>query len=151
MLLRRLPLRSPRRPRPPPLRCHSDHAPPPSEVMRLSFQSGRDGSLTPAFGAVGQNLVAVAHASGVDLEGACACSLACSTCHVVLPPAVYASLPPPSAEEEDLLDLAFGLTPTSRLGCQVLLQAGKGMEGMVVKLPAATRNMYVDGHVPKPH
>ena len=85
----------------------------------------------------------------MDLEGACECSLACSTCHVVLPPALARALPPPTDEEEDLLDLAFALTPTSRLGCQV--RVSREFEGATVRLPAATRNLYVDGHVPKPH
>jgi hypothetical protein len=40
-----------------------------------------------------------------------------------------------------MLDLAFGLTPTSRLGCQVL--ASKELDGMRVRLPSATRNFYV--------
>lgn len=68
--------------------------------------------------------------------------MACSTCHVVLDPKVYDKLDEPVEEEEDLLDLAYGLTHTSRLGCQV--KVSKDMEGMVVKLPSATRNFYVD-------
>jgi len=48
-----------------------------------------------------------------------------------------------------MLDMAFGLTETSRLGCQVLVTTD--MEGMEIKLPSATRNMAVDGFVPKPH
>lgn len=44
-------------------------------------------------------------------------SLACSTCHVILPDDLYDELDYPEEEEEDMLDLAFGLTPTSRLGC----------------------------------
>ena len=48
----------------------------------------------------------------------------------------------PVEEEEDLLDLAYGLTHTSRLGCQV--KVTKEMENMIVKLPSATRNFYVD-------
>jgi len=48
-----------------------------------------------------------------------------------------------------MLDLAFGLTESSRLGCCVIVTPD--MEGMVVKLPSATRNMYVDGHKPVPH
>ena len=51
--------------------------------------------------------------------------------------------------KEDMLDLAFGLTESSRLGCCVIVTPD--MEGMVVKLPSATRNMYVDGHKPVPH
>jgi ferredoxin len=61
---------------------------------------------------VGQNLVAVAHENDIDLEGACECSLACSTCHVVLPADAYDRLESPTEEEDDLLDLAFGLTAT---------------------------------------
>ena len=116
--------------------------------MTLAFVD-KDGKRTPAQGRVGENLVHLAHAAGVELEGACECSLACSTCHVILEARVYDALPPPGEDEDDLLDLAFGLTPTSRLGCQVLL--GDALEGARVQLPKATRNMYVDGHVPKPH
>lgn len=117
---------------------------------RVSFVFvGKDGKEIPVTASVGENLVHVAHANNVDLEGACECSLACSTCHVVLEDKVYRELDAPVDEEEDLLDLAFGLTATSRLGCQVKVQ--KSHEGMKVKLPAATRNFYVDGHKPKPH
>lgn len=42
-----------------------------------------------------------------------------------------------------MLDMAFGLTDTSRLGCQV--QLTKELDGMVATLPSATRNMFVDG------
>lgn len=116
--------------------------------MALAFVD-KDGKRTPAQGRVGENLVHLAHAAGVELEGACECSLACSTCHVVLERRVYDALEPPSEEEEDLLDLAFGLTATSRLGCQVKLTPA--FEGAGVTLPAATRNFYVDGHKPTPH
>ena len=72
----------------------------------------KDGKKTTVAGRSGENIVHVAHAAGVELEGACECSLACSTCHVVLEETHYAALPPPVDEEEDLLDLAFGLTAT---------------------------------------
>lgn len=82
-----------------------------------------------------------------DTAGACECSLACSTCHVVVEDEeVYDSLPEPSEEEEDMLDLAFGLTETSRLGCQVVLTPE--IDGIVVRLPAATRNMYAGTLLP---
>lgn len=55
---------------------------------------------------------------------------------------IYEKLEPAVEEEEDLLDLAYGLTLTSRLGCQV--KVTRAMEGMIVKLPSATRNFYVD-------
>jgi superfamily II DNA/RNA helicase/ferredoxin len=108
-----------------------------------------DGERVPVTGIEGENLLALAHQNDVELEGACEASLACSTCHVILPDSYYSKLDPPVDEENDMLDLAFGLTDTSRLGCQVKLT--KELEGMEIQLPAATRNMAVDGHKPKPH
>mmetsp|Transcript_12518 Transcript_12518/g.37634 ORF Transcript_12518/g.37634 Transcript_12518/m.37634 type:complete len:156 (-) Transcript_12518:120-587(-) len=98
---------------------------------------------------IGMSLLQVAHRNGIDLEGACEGVIACSTCHCILEDEVFDSLEEASEEEEDMLDQAFGLTHTSRLGCQVKIT--EDMEGMVVTLPAATRNFYVDGHVPQPH
>jgi ferredoxin len=54
--------------------------------------------------------------------GACEGSLACSTCHVILEPAVYSQLPEPTDEENDMLDLAFGLTET--YACRAHLPEG---------------------------
>lgn len=68
---------------------------------------------------LGDSMLEVAHANGIDIEGACGGETACSTCHVILDKAYFDKLPPASEEEEDMLDLAAGLTPTSRLGCQV--------------------------------
>ncbi len=81
--------------------------------------------------------------AGFAPQGACEASIACSTCHVILTPEVYDKLPEPSDDENDMLDMAFGLTDTSRLGCQV--QLTKGLDGMTATLPSATRNMFVDG------
>jgi ferredoxin, 2Fe-2S len=80
----------------------------------------------------------VAHKYGVDIEGACEGSLACSTCHVIVDPSWFGKLVRPTEDEEDMLDLAFGLTQTSRLGCQIVMT--DELDGLVVKLPAATRN-----------
>ncbi|KAJ1973370.1 mitochondrial matrix iron-sulfur protein, partial [Dimargaris verticillata] len=97
----------------------------------------------------GDSILEIAHANNVDLEGACEASLACSTCHVILEDKYFDMLEEPSDEENDMLDLAFGLTETSRLGCQVRMT--KDMDGMTVRMPSATRNMAVDGFKPKPH
>lgn len=83
------------------------------------------------------------------LPGACEGSIACSTCHVILPEEYFDKLPEPSDDENDMLDMAFGLTDTSRLGCQV--QLTKDLDGMTITLPAATRNMFVDGASPTWH
>lgn len=98
---------------------------------------------------IGESFLQVAHRHDIDLEGACEGVCACSTCHLILPMDVYDALEYPSEEEEDMLDMAFGLTETSRLGCQVIIS--EDMDGIVVEMPKATRNFYVDGHVPKPH
>uniref|UniRef100_A0A7S1SRJ2 2Fe-2S ferredoxin n=1 Tax=Tetraselmis chuii TaxID=63592 RepID=A0A7S1SRJ2_9CHLO len=99
---------------------------------------------------LGQSLLEAAHSNDIELEGACEASLACSTCHViVMNREYYDILDEPEEDELDMLDLAFGLTETSRLGCQVL--ARKDLDGLKVKIPAATRNFAVDGFKPKPH
>lgn len=87
----------------------------------------------------GRTLLDIAWDNDVDIEGACGGAMACSTCHVIVDPAFYDRLPPPGEEEADLLDLAWGLTETSRLGCQIVLT--EALDGLVVRLPAETRNM----------
>mmetsp|Transcript_15612 Transcript_15612/g.24680 ORF Transcript_15612/g.24680 Transcript_15612/m.24680 type:complete len:157 (+) Transcript_15612:1556-2026(+) len=99
---------------------------------------------------LGISILDAAHRYNIDLEGSCESSLACSTCHVILEEHVYDTLLPQASDEEyDLLDVAFGLTETSRLGCQVILT--RDMHNMLITLPVATRNFYVDGHKPEPH
>jgi 2Fe-2S ferredoxin len=90
---------------------------------------------------VGLSVLEIAHKNKIDLEGACEGSLACSTCHVVVAPEYYDKLRGASEAEEDMLDLAFGLTHTSRLGCQILIT--EELDGLTVTLPAATRNMML--------
>uniref|UniRef100_A0A8C7PYZ9 Ferredoxin 1 n=1 Tax=Oncorhynchus mykiss TaxID=8022 RepID=A0A8C7PYZ9_ONCMY len=57
----------------------------------------------------------------IDGFGVCEGTLACSICHVILDQKGYDHLGPIIDEENDMLDLAFGLTDMSRLGCQVCL------------------------------
>lgn len=90
---------------------------------------------------VGLSILEVAHENDIDLEGACEGSLACATCHVILEEEIYNRLGEVEEAEEDMLDLAFGLTHTSRLGCQVILT--KELDGIRVKLPSATRNINI--------
>ena len=89
----------------------------------------------------GISLLEVAHKNAIPLEGACEGSLACSTCHVIVDATFYDQLPKATDDEEDMLDLAFGLTHTSRLGCQIMIN--DSLEGLKVTLPSATRNMQV--------
>ena len=91
---------------------------------------------------LGLSVLEIAHRNNIDLEGACEGSLACSTCHVIVDPEWYDVLEGASEDEEDMLDLAFGLTHTSRLGCQIKMT--EELDGLTVSLPTATRNMMVD-------
>ncbi len=101
----------------------------------------QDGKSIEVEAPLGLSVLEIAHRNHIDLEGACEGSLACSTCHVVVDPAFYDQLPAAEEDEEDMLDLAFGLTHTSRLGCQIVMS--EALDGLVVKLPAATRNMML--------
>lgn len=89
----------------------------------------------------GLSILEIAHQNNIDLEGACEGSLACSTCHVIVDPEWYELLAAATEDEEDMLDLAFGLTHTSRLGCQIIMR--DELDGLIVRLPNATRNMMV--------
>jgi len=109
----------------------------------------RDGTRRTVQGKDGENLLEVAHENGIEMEGACEASCACSTCHCIVDSATFALLPEASEAEEDLLDLAPGLEETSRLGCQIILN--EDSENGVYHLPKNTLNFYVDGHVPEAH
>lgn len=98
----------------------------------------RDGTRREVEAPLGLSVLEIAHRHGVDIEGACEGSLACSTCHVVVEAGWFAKLAKPTEDEEDMLDLAFDLQETSRLGCQIVMTAA--LHGLVVKLPAGTRN-----------
>ena len=97
----------------------------------------RDGTRREVEAALGLSVLEVAHRHGVDIEGACEGSLACSTCHVVVDPAWFPKLVEPTEDEEDMLDLAFDLQETSRLGCQIIIT--EVLDGLVVKLPASSK------------
>jgi 2Fe-2S ferredoxin len=99
----------------------------------------RDGTSHEVEAPIGISVLEIAHRNDIDIEGACEGSLACSTCHVVIDPAWYDMLTDPSEDEEDMLDLAFGLTKTSRLGCQIVMR--EELDGLVVSLPAGSRNL----------
>jgi 2Fe-2S ferredoxin len=90
---------------------------------------------------VGTSVLQAARDNNIDLEGACEGSLACSTCHVIVDKTFYDSLTDPTEDEEDMLDLAFGLTPTSRLGCQIILT--KELDGLTLTVPSETRNVSI--------
>ncbi|KIR54630.1 adrenodoxin-type ferredoxin [Cryptococcus gattii Ru294] len=125
-------------------RWHGDLVrPEPGTGIKLIFRDSHGNDVKTVEGNEGDDILSLAHEHDIDLEGACEGSVACSTCHVIIDPEHFDMLPEADDEENDMLDLAFGLEDTSRLGCQVKLT--KELDGMVATLPSATRNMYVDG------
>ena len=78
---------------------------------------------------------------GIEIEHACEKSCACTTCHVIVREG-YESLSEMTETEEDLLDKAWGLEPTSRLACQALV----GDADLVVEIPKYSINMVKEGH-----
>ena len=91
---------------------------------------------------IGLSILEIAHKNHIDLEGACEGSLACSTCHIILEEKDFDKLDEPAEEEEDMLDLAHGLTHTSRLGCQIIMT--EDLDGLKIKVPSGTRNINVE-------
>src|ERR1700751_1015569 len=101
----------------------------------------RDGTRGEVDAPVGMWVSEITRHHDIDIEGACEGSLACSTCHVIVDPQWYELLNEASEDEEDMLDLAFNLTVTSRLGCQIVIS--EELDGLTVELPAATRNLLL--------
>ena len=95
----------------------------------------KDGTALEVDAPLGLSIMEISHKCGVDIEGACGGCLACATCHVVVKPDWFGKLPEKKEEEEDMLDLAFELRKTSRLGCQILMT--EELDGIVVALPGA--------------
>lgn len=87
----------------------------------------------------GARLLEVAQNADMPLEGTCEGQMACSTCHVIVSKDWFAQLPPASEDEEDMLDLAAGVTRTSRLACQITLTAA--LDGLEVRIPGESHNM----------
>ena len=106
--------------------------------MKIEFVTAR-GSVVSAEAAPGDNLLRVAQAAGLPLEGTCEGQMACSTCHVVVAPEWFDRLDAASEEEEDMLDLAAGVARTSRLSCQIDLS--EDLDGLSVTIPADSHDM----------
>lgn len=108
-------------------------------MTRVRFVSADGARVSEVEAAPGERLLDVAQADGQPLEGTCEGQMACSTCHVIVDPADFAKLPPASELEEDMLDLAAGATRTSRLACQIWLNAE--LDELTVRIPPEARNM----------
>ncbi|CAG8630643.1 10540_t:CDS:2 [Funneliformis mosseae] len=122
---------------------HKEITPPKEgEGVTINFVT-REGDKKTIVANVGDSIMDITQAHDIDLECACEGSLACSTCHVIVEPKYYEKLDEPTDEENDMLDLAFGLTETSRLGCQIVMR--KDLDGITVTIPSATRNVKLEG------
>jgi ferredoxin len=105
-------------------------------TVRFVASDGKSESVVDA--APGARLLDVAQADDQPLEGTCEGQMACSTCHVIVDPQDFAKLPQASEMEDDLLDLAAGVTRTSRLACQIWLE---GFDALTVRIPPTSRDM----------
>jgi len=108
-------------------------------MIRVRFVSADGAETREATAETGAVLLEVAQADGQPLEGTCEGQMACSTCHVIVAAEDFDRLPPASEEEEDMLDLAVGATRTSRLACQIVLNAD--LDGLTVRMPSEHRDM----------
>ena len=108
-------------------------------MILIRFVSSDGSRTTEVEASANANLLEVAHLHNQPLEGTCEGQMACSTCHVIVDPADFARLPPASEDEEDMLDLAVGVARTSRLACQITLDASLG--SLTVRMPPGSRNM----------
>jgi hypothetical protein len=107
-------------------------------MVKVTFVTAQDQRIT-AEAASGTRLLEVGQNAGMPLEGTCEGQMACSTCHVIVAAEWFDKLQPASEDEEDMLDLAAGVTRTSRLSCQIVLT--DAIDGLVVRVPEEARDM----------
>ncbi len=101
-------------------------------MIFIDAAGGRREVAAPA----GETLLTIAQRNGFDVEGTCEGSLACATCHLIVAAEWYGRLAPPGEDEAGMLELAWGLTATSRLGCQIVMS--EALDGLVVALPGGS-------------
>lgn len=107
-------------------------------MVRVTFVTAQNERIA-AEAAPGQRLLEIAQNAGMPLEGTCEGQMACSTCHVVVAAEWFDLLPAAVEDEEDMLDLAAGVTRTSRLSCQITLT--EELDGLEVRIPEEARDM----------
>lgn len=107
-------------------------------MPKVTFITARGDRVT-ADASAGDCLLEVAQNADMPLEGTCEGQMACSTCHVIVAPDWFGRLPRASEDEEDMLDLAAGVSRTSRLACQITLT--EALDGLEVRIPGESRDM----------
>lgn len=108
-------------------------------TLKVHFRKNQDDEVITADANVGDCLLDIAQACGQPLEGTCEGQMACSTCHVIVDAEWFKKLKPAVEMEEDMLDLATDVRPTSRLACQIILD--ESLDGLTVEMPLGSRNM----------
>ena len=93
----------------------------------------RNGELKKIDAEDGLTLMEVARDNDLGIEGTCGGSISCCTCHVVIEKDWFVKVGPANPDEEDMLDLAVDLQPTSRLGCQI--EVTPELNGLIVNIP----------------
>ena len=93
----------------------------------------RNGELKKIDAEDGLTLMEVARDNDLGIEGTCGGSISCCTCHVVIEENWFSKVGPANPDEEDMLDLAIDLQPTSRLGCQI--EVTPELDGLIVNIP----------------
>ncbi len=101
-------------------------------MISITF-TARNGEAVAMDATPGETLLRAGQRAGQPLEGTCGGQMACATCHVLIDPAFLERLPPPEAEEEDMLDLVPDATRSSRLACQIVLSPQ--LDGLTARLP----------------
>ena len=81
----------------------------------------------------GLSVMEVGRDNDIGIEGTCGGSISCCTCHVIIDPEWFPIVGKPNPDEEDMLDLAVGLKPTSRLGCQI--EISDVLNGIRINVP----------------
>ena len=101
-------------------------------MTKINFKL-RNGELKKIDAEDGLTLMEVARDNDLGIEGTCGGSISCCTCHVVIEKDWFSKVGPANPDEEDMLDLAVDLQPTSRLGCQI--EVTPDLDGLIVNIP----------------
>ena len=102
-------------------------------MTKINFKL-RNGELKKIDAEDGLTLMEVARDNDLGIEGTCGGSITCCTCHVVIEKEWFSKVGPANPDEEDMLDLAVDLQPTSRLGCQI--EVTPELNGLIVNIPS---------------
>ncbi len=93
-----------------------------------------DGSQQSVEADIGMTVMETAKKNDIEgIEAECGGACACATCHVYVDEAWREKTGGPSEMEEDMLDFAFEVRPTSRLSCQIKMT--EALDGLIVRIP----------------